>query len=254
VEFSSPNGAVRASGILFECACGAPIWVGSDLAGKRGLCRHCRQPVTVPGIALEPEPEPEPEPVPEPTLPPAPAPAVPAASLVSLATSSDSERSTKCAICHSDILEGEEKIQCPDCAMNFHAGCWQENLGCSSYGCPQVNILAPATAEPEKNPVESEPTSETTEPAMLPWDMILLAASVVGSLLGALLFGSIAAIVAIFSAVILIQGKARRRALLVLAVVICLIGIAGGLCVSDFWYFGARHLPQAIRQYIKELH
>src|ERR1700722_17502920 len=51
VELSAPAGFVRASGILFECACGAPIWVGSDLAGKRGVCRHCKKPVTVPGIA-----------------------------------------------------------------------------------------------------------------------------------------------------------------------------------------------------------
>ena len=50
VDLSAPSGVVQTAGILFDCQCGAPLWVGNDLAGKKGICRHCKQPVTVPRL------------------------------------------------------------------------------------------------------------------------------------------------------------------------------------------------------------
>jgi hypothetical protein len=231
IVFSSPAGVDRSSGILFECACGAPLWVGSDLAGKRGICRHCRQPITVPGGVAAPT---------------AAAVAAQAAIPKPVETQSSKKRPSTCAVCHSAILDSEEKTQCPDCAMTFHTECWQENFGCSSYGCPQVNVLQPAAEEIKKVAVEETGSALDPSPQTTPWETILLAASVVGSILGTLLFGSLAALVAVISAVVLLRGNARKPAMIVLAIIICLIGIAAGLVVSDFWYFNARHLQNVM--------
>lgn len=40
-----------------------------------------------------------------------------------------------CSICLSVIISGEDVIQCPYCQLPFHAECWEENKGCSAYGC-----------------------------------------------------------------------------------------------------------------------
>src|SRR5688572_21446684 len=35
-------------GVLFECACGAPMWAGLDHAGHQGQCRYCGRSLKVP--------------------------------------------------------------------------------------------------------------------------------------------------------------------------------------------------------------
>jgi hypothetical protein len=282
IELIAPPPIVRDSGILFECACGAPLWVGNELAGKRGMCRHCRQPVTVPKLedenikppmvsAEQPAPPPlaasrikapaiaDDEPIvaqqhrhiEEATAsPPAAEPLGSLGSPSAVIVDDSVKRKNKCAVCHSAIVAREEMITCPDCAMTFHAECWRENLGCSSYGCPQVNCLQPHT---EPAPIGGQPNETETieEPAgHSRSEPILLAASVVGSFLGALLFGGLAAVIALASLVVLIRKKPNRSGLLVAAIIVCLFGIAGGLVVSDFYYFNAQHLPAVIARHI----
>ena len=226
IALTSPTGTVRAAGILFECHCGAPLWVGSELAGKRGMCRHCKKPVTVPALQVST----------------APLPTIRTPVLKSLSA----KRTTKCAVCHSQIQEDEESTQCPDCAMQFHIECWQENFGCSSYGCPQVDVLKPPEAVSALTPHDAAAESVAEAPAdtsSTPWDLVLLAASVVGAFVGAMAFGSIALVVAIVSLIVLIRGKQRRPLFLVLAILISIVGVIAGLGASDFLYFNARHIP-----------
>jgi hypothetical protein len=45
-----------------------------------------------------------------------------------------------CSICQSTLIAGERILYCPECSLPFHVECWDENGGCSSYGCP----VAPA--------------------------------------------------------------------------------------------------------------
>src|SRR5690606_35028092 len=87
------------SGCLITCACGTPAWVPAVLAGRQRPCVHCGQPLQEP-------------------------PAMPEAT---------------CSICQCAIAAGETIHTCSDCGGTFHAACWQENFGCSSYGCPQVD-------------------------------------------------------------------------------------------------------------------
>jgi pSer/pThr/pTyr-binding forkhead associated (FHA) protein len=236
VELSSPTGKVKAAGILFECACGAPLWVGNELAGKRGMCRHCRKPVTVPPAdpstvaetkpVARSKPAAEQKPAPEPILKPPSKPRV-----------------TRCAVCHSTIAADEPATQCPDCAMNFHTECWQENLGCSSYGCPQVDALKPQEEEPA-SPVQStaEVTGEPLDPPHR-WDVVLLAASVIGAAIACVTFGFTALVIELLATALLLRGRQKQPILLLLAMAISMCGIVAGLGVSDFWYFNGRHLP-----------
>jgi len=43
-----------------------------------------------------------------------------------------------CAICQSPVLEGAEIVNCPECHVQYHAECWEENRGCAIYGCKMV--------------------------------------------------------------------------------------------------------------------
>jgi pSer/pThr/pTyr-binding forkhead associated (FHA) protein len=202
-------------GVMFYCKCGAPLWARAQYAGKRGVCRHCDVPVRVPKRTRGKR-------------------SAPAVSSAALA---------KCGVCHSHIVAGEETSACPDCGTTFHVDCWNENYGCSSYGCPQVGVLQPAKGEAVVE-AASTPLPVIEEESIdggAPWDLALLAGSVVGSVVGALLFGVPAIIIALAAVGRLISGKARRRGLVALAVMLALAGVVGGLALSDFWWFSGRH-------------
>ncbi len=153
-----------------------------------------------------------------------------------------------CSICHSTISTDEQTTACPSCGLTFHADCWQENYGCSAYGCPQVNALKPPeTEETPDAAVEEEavaiaaPTGEdeiaSTE---FPWEFVFVATSVVGSLLGALAYGIPALIGAIGTSIYLAayQDSRQRRAIAVIALVVCILGAAGGIYASYIWWNG----------------
>jgi hypothetical protein len=40
-----------------------------------------------------------------------------------------------CSICQTKIIIGEEVTNCFACQLPFHLECWDENKGCSAYGC-----------------------------------------------------------------------------------------------------------------------
>jgi pSer/pThr/pTyr-binding forkhead associated (FHA) protein len=207
------------SGILFDCTCGAPLWVGLELAGKRGLCKYCGEPVTVP------------TPAPQKTTP-----------AKKLRPAVPTKSRPKCAVCHSTIEIGEEMTACPDCGTSYHTDCWHENYGCATYGCAQVNALKPAAVIEEEAkaaavPMNGEPVAAT------PWELILLAASLAGTLIGTLSFGIPAGIVGIGTGVMLVKGKIRHHGILAAAMVVSALGIMIGLAVSDFIWFAGRHLP-----------
>jgi hypothetical protein len=50
-----------------------------------------------------------------------------------------------CSICQTKIIIGEDVVKCSACELPFHHECWQENKGCSAYGCTN----APATEKKE---------------------------------------------------------------------------------------------------------
>ena len=70
-----------------------------------------------------------------------------------------------CPYCQTGVKESEAKL-CPVCGMPHHAECWQENGGCTVYGCtgraqvdrpPLVaNIDSPVNAAPLYYPLPDD--------------------------------------------------------------------------------------------------
>ena len=58
-----------------------------------------------------------------------------------------------CPFCRNEIQEGDNVITCSVCGIAHHAACWEQNCGCTTFGCSQQNVIAPA-AEPAPAPVE----------------------------------------------------------------------------------------------------
>jgi len=238
-----PGQPVRTSGILFTCACGAPIWVGNDLAGKRGRCRHCKRQVVVPV--------------------PASTPATPAAPAERAAPG----RRAQCGVCHAVIGTGESLTTCTECDTTYHAECWTENYGCSTYGCGQVNLLnpdpaskpvpratsvvvTPATALTKPVPTEPAPLAVTpdepddVEPAgpRTQWEWVTVLAALLASAVGVLAFGVPALAAAVVAGTMIARRRPDTRVgLLVVAIAVAVVGIAVGVVGSEFLYL--RRLP-----------
>ena len=42
-----------------------------------------------------------------------------------------------CPYCKTEIKEGDEVKVCPACGIPHHAACWEENKGCTTFGCKE---------------------------------------------------------------------------------------------------------------------
>ena len=42
-----------------------------------------------------------------------------------------------CPFCKTEIKEGEDVKVCPACGIAHHAACWEENKGCTTFGCSE---------------------------------------------------------------------------------------------------------------------
>ena len=195
------------AGMLMDCECGAKLWVPKEMIGGRGQCQKCGRTLTL-GPAKA-------------------APAKPVATRT-------------CSICQWKIEPNQSQVTCPACGLVFHEDCWNENRGCSAYGCSQVNVLdKPDDVEAVMEEIGHPPPVDQLRQHRLPWEFVLLAASVVGSLLGLLVFGAVAlATMRVSGGYLLRQGRKSRVPVLVAAMGVSLVGIIAGVLVSSFWWLG----------------
>jgi hypothetical protein len=233
------------------------MWVTADWAGKMGKCRYCGQRLVVPHMSgkmarhLAPAPVKAPMTVPAtsesvaamPTLAVPTAPAEPVEVPRSIARPPEMQ-SALCSICQTAIAGGEERMSCPSCHLTFHAGCWQENYGCSAYGCDQVNVLAPVGA-PAAETMMAAATPLARELGAgdmrsFPWEPVLLALSFVAMALGALAFGIPSAVMLVCVLGFLLTGRALRRGLVIVSLVVTLVGAVAGYATSMLWWKGER--------------
>jgi hypothetical protein len=141
----------------------------------------------------------------------------------------------ECPICQSSIYPAEETLPCPKCGLVFHAECWQENLGCASYGCDQVNALAPKIDIPAAQQVELPPPIDAPiEP--LPWDFLLLGGSALAMAASMLSYGLPSLLALAGVSWRMYRKRAYHNRILIAAVVLCVIGIVGGIALSRFWF------------------
>ena len=139
----------------------------------------------------------------------------------------------ECAICQSSIYPAEETHPCPRCGLVFHAECWQENYGCASYGCDQVNALAPKIEIPATLELPP-PIDAPLEP--LPWDFLLLGGAALAMAASMLSFGLPSVLALAGVGWRMYRKRAYHNRVLIAAVVLSLIGIAGGIALSRFWF------------------
>lgn len=215
-------------GIVFDCKCGAPLWISSAFAGRLGKCRFCGAIVQVPrrpGVVLIDDMV-MPAAPPEPTL------------------FDDLAPPPTCGVCHSLIAAHEQMTTCASCALTFHTDCWAENYGCSAYGCAQVNALLPkseiADAVPMDDsslPLIGEPP-ESHQPTKLPAEYALLGVSVAGLLLGAFTFGVLAlpGVVAVLHYLKRKDWPRRIPGVVLAAGLLAILGVVVGVSVSYIWW------------------
>jgi hypothetical protein len=201
-------------GVLFDCSnCRAPLWIPSVHAGRLGKCRFCSAVLRIP-------------------------------KLTSVEAQAHTPALAACGVCQTAIQPGEQTTSCPDCALTFHADCWQDNYGCSAYGCSQVNALSPQTAVEvlgDDSPGSPLAVSQTDKPDHEPGaggvapEHALLAGSVLGMLLGALTFG-VPALLALLACVVYAKRSRKTPALVFAAIALGVIGIVGGVAFSCYWW------------------
>ena len=209
-------------GIVFNCVCGARLWSASDTAGMTVACTSCGQNIEIPAAP-----------------PPSAVDLGGTVAGVTLDKAPETDGRAACGVCQWPIEAGEEKHVCSSCGTPFHADCWEENKGCSTYGCSQVNALAkpeqPATASPTT--VAEEHTYAAPEKPPTSWPHLLLGLSVLFSLFGLLAFGIPAALVGLVALGRLLVTRAGHRGVLAGAVLISIIGALAGYRVSGLWWW-----------------
>lgn len=50
-----------------------------------------------------------------------------------------------CPFCKTEIKEGDSVKVCPACGIPHHEGCWEENKGCTTFGCSEQHYEAQHT-------------------------------------------------------------------------------------------------------------
>ena len=50
-----------------------------------------------------------------------------------------------CPFCKTEIKEGDSLKVCPACGIPHHEGCWEENKGCTTFGCSEQHYEAQGT-------------------------------------------------------------------------------------------------------------
>lgn len=212
------------SGIVFHCACAQRLWSASDTAGMTVVCNNCNQNVEVPTTGEDADEI---------------SGTVSGAKLAVEAA----EATHVCGICQWPIDPREQTQTCVDCKTFSHQECWLENRGCSTYGCSQVNALAPKQRPAQ--PVLGTPMEEPAQPeavapaaASLAWGHMLLGLSVVASLLGLVAFGVPPAVLALVALVRLMVTRNDSRVVLAAAAMIATLGTVAGVMISRFWWLG----------------
>src|SRR5574344_1446322 len=50
-----------------------------------------------------------------------------------------------CPFCKTEIKEADTVKVCPACNIPHHESCWQENRGCTTFGCSEQNSVSTQT-------------------------------------------------------------------------------------------------------------
>jgi len=66
-----------------------------------------------------------------------------------------------CPYCQFPIKHESETVQCPACKSPHHQECWEENEGCTTFGCQETSFIVPTSGSQEISigePVNQRPS------------------------------------------------------------------------------------------------
>jgi hypothetical protein len=228
----------RESGIRFRCECGAELLIAAKYIGQVKHCPKCQATFTVPAAeSLNAKPL---------SSRRTPQISLSRTSAVDSVAESCIANEATCAVCQCSLLPDDDRTLCPECGLPHHTDCWNENFGCSAYGCGQVNALKPGPdiqigsgmlgaliQRPAPPPVSVAFANETNSL----WEYAFLVASVVGFLLGVVTYGvpCFLAGTALVAFVFSRGGRVNWKALAP-AGLICLLGFVIGVLSSSHIY------------------
>lgn len=201
--------ATKEESFTFSCECGKTLRARLSIVGRKAKCKTCGRIITIPK--------------PRETY----------AFGAQDGTGNGSKAGATtvdelCSICQTPIESDEPKIDCGRCSLPFHEECWRENLGCSAYGCPNVNALKRGPDILITNPPPLPPLEDG-----IPWEFVLLAASVFATILGTFMCGLPTIVVAVINGVYLAKtARQPNMAAVVTCFVVCGIGLLVDLVVS----------------------
>jgi pSer/pThr/pTyr-binding forkhead associated (FHA) protein len=238
LKVPATNGVAEpaAGGILFACGCGAPLWAPLDWVGRRGKCAHCGQRTPVPAL--------DPTVAPPRTVAAKPFAARPASNRPASPTAVAAKPAPTrlCSICQWAIEAADSQASCPSCHLTFHSECWEENKGCSAYGCASVAALEDPAMEPQAVAAEAA-VEEHHE--RFPVEFAMLGGSVICSLIGLLAFGVPSALLAVCTSAYWVaqrrRGESLKNGIVAAAMAMCITGICAGL-----WFSAIRWLHRPL--------
>lgn len=200
--------------ITFACACGA-LWSSSAAqAGRKTSCPRCKNPLRIPlpGHIALPSPSKKKAPV----------------------------NPNFCSICQTTIANQEPLTNCKDCQLPFHSECWQDNFGCSAYGCSQVNCLKTGpeiriTIEPSASPNFNSPPPLHPQEGYAAY--LFLAANIFCFLLGLFLCGVPPLLCALTTLGVFLSNQSSSQTMVyLLGIALGLLGLIVGIVASSFFY------------------
>jgi len=244
---SAAGASTDDEGTVIECKCGAPMWVAWDAADADRRCVHCGNIVASPHRRRAGD-EPHVAIV-KPAEHASPAPRVEVGAMrddlpARSARVEPSIQETTCGACQSAIGAREQTTSCPECGVTFHANCWTENRGCSSYGCKQVGILDSAQSavtasavHPFEAPASTPEAAEPFEnPRQVQWSYLLLPASGLAGLAGMFGFGVPSLALLIGLVWYSVSHSVRSRGVFAGTVIFSAVAAAAGAGFSTYWW------------------
>lgn len=232
--------------ILVRCECGKRYRVPATLAGKEAACNACGARIKIPASGADYFAT---------DVFASPFPTAPATSAVASRSKKSvakaSGKPTVCGICQTGVQEGETCVTCAACGLTYHDECWQDNFGCATYGCAEVNALKPGpdltisaqslprampsmTGSPYGGAPQQASTTDANPLEGLPVAHLLLGGSVLAMLLSCIFCGVPSLITLVGAIAHLVMRPGEDVGLVIAAGVISAFGFVCG-AVSTFF-------------------
>jgi hypothetical protein len=233
-RLSAPANLTGAAKVIeFYCTCGAKIRAKAGQSGRRGICRRCHQEVIIPngkdGDSTGERPPGN------------------ASSVMEHSKGSTGDPVNDiCGYCRCEIEAMEVRFPCNACGLSHHEECWNENFGCSAYGCRNVNVLK-AGPDIDLKDLGRNPNSEdvagpgpvTAMADPLPWAHVFLVASALNVLPSIFLFGVPSSLTVVAIGVWLLRCEHKPKPKIILfSYLVCTMALILGVWVSFQLYIG----------------